>query len=215
MVCTIFAGMKRYALFLFFIVCVFIGYAQRAEVYFATMPQSVLPILDKTARLDMIDLYNSNMVAKAENVYGGQAEMLKKTDDFIKIRCTESSSWQMKVLPLGHDTLIVCIHSVQAVDTSSKVKVYKRDWYSVKRDIPVPSRNHFFRTNVNMTQERRQQLVTEMCNLPIEMTWSDSEPLLTFTLSKKSLPMCDQEDAEALVRSVTYKWISGKWVQQQ
>ena len=60
------------------------------------MPQRVLPILDKTARLDMIDLYNNNLTAKAENIYGGQAEMLRKTDDFISIKCTESSNWQIR-----------------------------------------------------------------------------------------------------------------------
>ena len=190
------------------------GYAQQAERYFSIMPQRVLPILDKTARLDMIDLYNNNLTAKAENIYGGQAEMLRKTDDFISIKCTESSNWQMKVLPQGHDTLIVCIHSVTAINTSSKIMVFKRDWHNVKREVPFPTFGQFLRANIDLPQEHYKQLVAEMQHLPVEASWSENGPILTFRLSMNSLPQHEANDAELLVHPITYRWTMGKWTLQ-
>ena len=213
--CTIFVHMKRILLLgLFLSIFVVGGNAQQAEKYFSVMPQRVLPILDKTARLDLIDLYNSKLTAKAENVYGGQSEMLHKTDDFISIKCTEASSWQMKVLPQGHDTLIVCIHSVKAINTSSKIMVYKRDWHSVKREVPLPTFSQFVRANIDMSQERYKQLIAEMQHLPIEALWSETDPILTFRLSMNSLPQHDANDAELLVHPIVYRWAMGKWMLQ-
>lgn len=209
--------MKRnYIFLLLFLFSFMSGYAQQAaEKFFSVMPNSVLPIIDKTARLDMIDLYNSNMSAKAENVYGGQAEMLKKSDDFISIKCTESSSWQMKILPMGHDTLIVCIHSVTALDTSSKISAYKRDWHIIKRDMPNPTFEQFVNKNAKLPMYRIQQLMAEMRDLPIEISWVDDAPTLIFKLSKNSLPNDDKKDADALVHPITYNWVANKWMMQQ
>lgn len=52
--------------------------AQTLDIYFVNAPKSVLPLLDRTARLDLMDLYASGLPAKAENLYGGQSELLKR-----------------------------------------------------------------------------------------------------------------------------------------
>ena len=84
--------MKRYVLFIFVLsLTLYASAGQRIDAYFAKMPQTVLPLLDKTARLDLLDLYNSHLTPKVENVYGGQSALLSKTDDYIQIRCTDAS----------------------------------------------------------------------------------------------------------------------------
>ena len=87
--------------------------AQKIDTIFAHVPHDVLPLLDNTSRLDMLDLYNNNMSAVAENIYGGQSIMEKKTNDYISIKLTDVSHWQMKVLPMAHDTLYACVRLVK------------------------------------------------------------------------------------------------------
>lgn len=47
------------------------------DKFFANIPPQVLSIIDQTSRLDMIDLYNNNMKAQAENLYGGMSRIQK------------------------------------------------------------------------------------------------------------------------------------------
>ena len=79
--------------------------AQTLDIYFVNAPKSVLPLLDRTARLDLMDLYASGLPAKAENLYGGQSELLKKTSDYLMLKTSDAGTWQLKVLTAGHDTL--------------------------------------------------------------------------------------------------------------
>lgn len=206
--------MKRYVLLIFvlsFTLCVSAG--QRIDAYFAKMPQTVLPLLDKTARLDLLDLYNSHLTPKVENVYGGQSALLAKTDDYIHIRCTDASSWQMKLLPVAHDTLIVCISTVRGLNTYSRLTYYRgSDWHQVKRDTPTPSFSLFVKSAWGSLPARLQSSIDVLRNSPIQFTLSEREPILTCALSLASLPLDAQKELTLLLQSVQYKWASGKWV---
>ncbi len=205
--------MKRYVLLIFvlsFTLCVSAG--QRIDAYFAKMPQTVLPLLDKTARLDLLDLYNSHLTPKVENVYGGQSALLTKTDDYIHIRCTDASSWQMKLLPVAHDTLIVCISTVRGLNTYSRLTYYRgSDWHQVKRDLPQPAFNLFVKSAGENLPARLQSSLDVLRNAPIQFTLSEREPILTCVLSLAALPLEAQRKITSLLQSVRYKWSSGKW----
>lgn len=206
--------MKRYVI-LFFALCLFLRVSaeHRVDAYFSKMPQAVLPLLDKTARLDLLDLYNSHLTPKVENVYGGQSALLTKTDDYIHIRCTDASSWQMKLLPVAHDTLIVCISTVQGLNTYSRLAYYRgSDWHQVKRDLPQPAFNFFVKLAGEPLPARLQSSLDVLRNAPIQFTLSEHEPVLTCALSLASLPLETQRGLIPLLQSVQYKWVSGKWV---
>ena len=206
--------MKRYVLFIFVLsltLCANAG--QRIDAYFAKMPQTVLPLLDKTARLDLLDLYNSHLTPKVENVYGGQSALLSKTDDYIQIRCTDASSWQMKLLPVAHYTLIVCISTVRGLNTYSRLTYYRgSDWHQVKRDLPQPAFNLFVKSAGETLPTRLQSSLDVLRNCPIQLTLSEREPILTCALSLAVLPLEAQKNLTPLLQSVRYKWTSGKWV---
>ena len=206
--------MKRYVI-LFFALCLFLRVSaeHRVDAYFSKMPQAVLPLLDKTARLDLLDLYNSHLTPKVENVYGGQSTLLTKTDDYIHIRCTDVSTWQLKLLPMAHDTLIVCISTVQGLNPYSKLTYYKgSDWHQVKRDFPQPAFNLFVKSAGEPLPARLQSSLDVLRNAPIQFTLSEHEPTLTCALSLVALSLEAQKDLAPLLQSVQYKWASGKWV---
>ncbi len=176
------------------------------------MPTAVLPLLDKTARLDMIDLFNNGLLAKVENTYGGQSEMLRKTNEYIFIRCTDASTWQMRLLPLPHDTLIVCIHSFMAQGTSSQLSIYRHDWHAAKHDLPTPSRKLMLNPNNKLSYTRSQILQVTTANLPIQVLADANTATLTYSLSLDALSEQDRKDAENLYQPLYYKWLpNGKW----
>ena len=179
--------------------------------FFAYMPQRVLPILDKTSRLDMIDLYNNAMVAKAENVYGGMSEMKHKSDFYLSIRLTDVSTWQMRIIPMAHDTLIVCAHSLSANGTSTTLSYYKEDWHSVKRDIPMPTQSQFVLPNTTtLSASRLQKLKSVAHMLPIKATLDEKLPIVTFELSMEALPSDERDDLKLITQSLRYDLLTGK-----
>lgn len=208
--------MKRYFLsflLVFFSTLVSAQTQHSIDKFFAQMPNAVLPILDKTARLDMIDLFNNGLLAKVENTYGGQSEMLRKTDGYIFIRCTDASTWQMQLLPLPHDTLIVCIHSYMAQGTSSRLTVYKHDWHVVKHELPSPSRKEMLNPNTPLSYTRSQILQITTSNLPIQVMADANAAQLTYSISLDALTETDRQDAEKLYLPISYKWLpNGKWM---
>ena len=62
---------------------------------FASAPQSVFPLLDKNARLDMIDYFNSGSSTSSRNKLDGTSRIVNLTDDDAKIDMTDASSYHI------------------------------------------------------------------------------------------------------------------------
>lgn len=211
--CTIFAPMNR---LLSLIAALALSTMQAAasdyiDRFFAYMPQRVLPILDKTSRLDLIDLYNNAMKAKAENVYGGMSEMVHKSDYYLSLKLSDASTWQMRIIPIAHDTLIVCAHSLNANGTSTTLHFYKEDWHSVKRDMVPPSQSQFLLPNTTTLSSSRMQLLRGIAqSLPIKATLDEKLPVITFELSLEALPSDERDDLKLITQSLRYDLLTGK-----
>ena len=98
--------------------------AQSLDTLFVDAPTTLFPVVDKAARLDLIDLYNHGIEAKVENIFGGQSELTKKTPNFLSLRTTDVSIWEMHLLPCAKDTLILSLHTLVAGSQSTDVQLY-------------------------------------------------------------------------------------------
>lgn len=188
------------------------AFSQGIDALFASVPNEVLPLLDRTSRLDMLDLYNGKLEAKTENIYGGQSEMLLKTHDYMKLRVTDASFWQMKLLPAGHDTLILCVHTVLEPEAISSISFYRHDWHVQKREIPHVDMNKFVSSQSTLSPYRKQYLMDLMRGQSYQANLNDSTTNLTLSLDLSCIPINDRDDAQRLFHPITYKWIGGKYV---
>lgn len=185
--------------------------AEAIDTLFAKVPRRLLPMLDRTSRLDLLDLYNNKLPAKADNIYGGQSQLLQKTSDYLLVKTTDVGTWQMKLLPIGHDTLISCIYSVKAGGISSQIFMLQRNWQQAKHEAPTPTFEQFYIAKNPLSPLRAQIMQSTLRQVPIEMTWSDSTATLTYSLSLNGLCEEDQNDAAQCVRQVLYQWNEGKF----
>ncbi len=178
---------------------------------FKSVPQSVFPLLDQTARLDLVDLFNSRLTAKTQNVYGGEAVLHELTADYLRLDCTEVSSWQLRLLPLAGDTLILSVHTLDAQGKASDVKLYNRHWAELKTPLPHPSASAFVKKECPLSYLRQQELLPVVASLPIQATASPSALTLTFTLSTEALPLETADDVRSMLHALTYEWQQGKF----
>ena len=127
--------MKR-LITLFFLVCLCMAgaRAQLAKVCFTNMPDSICPLLTAVNRADFIDFLESKMKAEVTNRLGGKSEMTHLSADYIRIKMTDQSTWQMKLLPLNDSTKVICtIRTACAPACDSSLRFYATDWK------PLPS----------------------------------------------------------------------------
>lgn len=203
--------MKRTALYLSAaLACLFSGQAraQSMDSVLVSVPESELPLLERNPRLDMLDLYNSKMEAKGENIFGGASYLTEKDDNYLRIRLTDVSEWELQRLTLDGDTLFVCIHSVSTPATGSTVRCYSKTW---ERDtslrLRMPDFSDFWKPEADsLTAARRTSLRELLQESPVEIHWkhdAQHQPQLTFSLSVEGLSIEDRDDARRCLKPVT------------
>lgn len=106
----------------------------KIDYFFVNMPDSIFPQLTKVNREDFIDFKKSNMKAEVTNRFGGRSEMQVLTDNFIKIKMSDSSTFQLKLLRKSKKKSIILL--ISTVHTTSNVysslSFYSSDWEVLK-----------------------------------------------------------------------------------
>ena len=87
--------MKQRLIILFCLIFTLWGHAKALNIdtLFINTPRHVMPLLDQTSKMDLIDLYNGGLKARVMNLYGGETFLLKKTDTFLSLQTTDSGTW--------------------------------------------------------------------------------------------------------------------------
>ena len=102
---------------------------EQAKTLFNQMPDSLCQILTKVNRADCIDFLESNMRAVVTNRFNTKSEMTALSADYIRIKLTEKSSWQMKVLSVNDSTQVICtVDTYAAPAKDSQIRFYDTSW---------------------------------------------------------------------------------------
>lgn len=138
--------MKKILLFSAFLFAAVSSVAQvRMRDVFAQLPDSILPLMTRNNRLDCIDFIENGMEARVKNKFNDQVVLEALTEDFLLIRTSESSTVEMKLMPLGSDTLICVNRTYLGPTEDSEVKLYNTNWCFV-RNVQRPEVSEFLKT---------------------------------------------------------------------
>lgn len=96
---------------------------------FVAAPVSVVPLLDRSSRLDLIDLQEAGMEAKAGNKFGGISFLTQASDTALCIKMTESSTMEMMLTP---DSMILVRHTVKLPESEhTTTHIYDQNWNKI------------------------------------------------------------------------------------
>lgn len=193
--------------------------AQTAKECFLAIPDSLLPLLTEVNRADFIDFLESDMKAETSNRLGGKSEMTRLTDDYIAIRLTPQSTWQMKLLPLKADKKVICVvTTVEAPAADSYVRFYTTDWRPLsasKHLAKLPVMTDFLPalpadslpTYATLDARRQADILFLRADL------SPTEQTLTFTLTTPDYmeKSAAEQLAPSLRSSLVYLWEKKKF----
>ena len=174
--------MKKILLFSAFLFAAVSSVAQvRMRDVFAQLPDSILPLMTRNNRLDCIDFIENGMEARVKNKFNDQVVLEALTEDFLLIRTSESSTVEMKLMPLGSDTLICVNRTYLGPTEDSEVKLYNTNWCFV-RNVQRPEVSEFLKTvdSIRPWTPEMADTMDMICGDPIYL------PLIKASLSAES-----------------------------
>ena len=72
--------------------------SQEMRTIFLEAPDSVLPLLSKSYRADMVDYVDAGMTARVTNSLDGSSTLEELAADYMRLAVTASSTMQLKLL---------------------------------------------------------------------------------------------------------------------
>lgn len=139
-----------------------------ARNVFERIHTSALEILPKSTRLDMLDYWDVDSVYKASNAMEGLSWLEKVTPDYLKVKVTSVSEFEIKILPEKTNKIVMTIYTVgddeQAQD--SQIKFYDESLTELDREkyLILPQIKDFFDIPKGSTTKMKE--IEEMIPFP-------------------------------------------------
>lgn len=182
---------------------------------FVEMPDSIMPLLVKNNRLDMLDYMDIGMSAKVKNKLGGESEMTLLKDDMISISMTDVTEYDIKLF-YGKDSLvtIAVIETVCGGYCDSDVTFYNDKWQPLDKQklILMPLFNDFLDKKL-MKQSKNKTAIDEMYYRMMMIDSAPESDVITFTLTTTDA-ILDEEIRTSIFKttSISYRWNGKKFI---
>ena len=176
--------------------------------WFATMPDSVMPLLTKNDRLDFIDFIDSRMDAVVTNRLDGKSRMTQLTNDYLHIEHTKANDITMKLLPVNDTTDILCmVTTMNTTVRDSRIAFFAEGWQPLRtcQHIAEPRMSHFFTSEQN---DSTRQVLQKLDIFFKTYTLSPQTNTLTCRLTTLDyLSNSDREEVKPFVcEELVYHW---------
>lgn len=210
---------RRIRSLLFLLVCMVCVCQARTPMrqWLVAMPDSVLPLLTKTNRLDFIDFFDYHMDAVVTNRMDGKSHLDTLTADYLLINYTRSCDVAMKLLPVNDSTDVLCmVTTVKAAVSDSRVAFFDEAWQpvAVERHFVAPQMGDFRtaeRTDSANAAWNKMDVFFKTYHLVIDA------PMLTCRLGTPDFLSRDDRSTVApylVTDSLVYSWTDGCFVRK-
>lgn len=215
---------------LYFILCLTLAtsslHAQEARHAFVNMPDSILSILTPINRADCIDFLDSHMRAVVKNRFDQESEMTHLSKDYIAVRLSPQSYFEMKLLPITDSTNVICtIQTVCSNACDSHIQFYTSGWHALEKEkfITLPTQTDFIPDAIpsqvaDTLSTPWETLRAEADVLLMHASLADSTSALTFqytTPQYMSKESASQYSPLLKQTAIRYEWVNGKFIRQQ
>ncbi|MEJ8740864.1 DUF3256 family protein [Phocaeicola sp. HCN-6420] len=193
--------------------------AQDMKSLFIALPDSLSPMLTKVNREDFGDFLASNMKAEVKNRFGNTSEMLKLTDNYLKLKISKVSMAEMKLLPLNDSVKVICVvHTFEGPASDSSISFYDTSWKRLPADkfLTLPVEDAFYKTPTSEVQaDSLKNLRARADMFLLKADLSETDNTLSFTYATPDY--LDKETAEEIKpylvqEPLKYIWKEGHFV---
>ena len=106
--------------------------AEDLRTLFIGMPDSIMPALTRSDRMDFMDYMDSGMKAKVRNKLGGESVMTRFEDNMLTVVTSGAGRMDMVLFRMKSGSNLICIIStVTAKYDDSRLAFYTENWEPV------------------------------------------------------------------------------------
>ena len=127
--------------------------AQNVIKYFTDMPGYLLPSMESSHKLELIENYQKTGKDTLENLFGGKVRLLEldTATQHISISTTSVSRFEMKILERSDKTkFIAIINTVCGPGCSSYIHFFDTEWQKIRMDFPELTNQHWMKNEEEM-----------------------------------------------------------------
>lgn len=176
------------------------------------MPDSLLPILNKNLRTELVELKDMGVKSEVKNLLDEDCVMDTITSNYLQLTTSKASSLQMKLLPQASgDSLLCVVKTFSAPEKESEVRFYDQGWQELDAkaclDATVASVDAYFKAKPDtMTEERYQEMKSMIEPRMFYSELSPDENMIIFHLSTPLVFKEDKTQLQALIVQRKFNW---------
>ncbi|MDE5677007.1 DUF3256 family protein [Phocaeicola sp.] len=209
--------MKKTLFIIGMLLGVFSLHAQDMKTLFIAMPDSVAPLLTKVNREDCVDFLASNMKAEVKNRFGKLSELKKLTKNYLFMQTTQSSTLEMKLLPLNDSVQVIAlVRTVCGPACDSEICFYDTQWQRLDKEdfLHLPSSGAFYLPVDTLTEEAYAVVRGKADMDLLKAVLAEDELTLSFTYTVPDYLAKEERKKLALYmrkEPLVYEWKEGKF----
>lgn len=207
--------MKRYFMLLPLLLCFVALSAQTSmrEIWLS-MPDSMIPYLNKNLRLEHVELLEMKVESKVRNLLGGEGKMDSLTSDYMQIHLNGAADMQLRLLPKNDSLQMICmVKTVRAQQPESEIRFFDLNWNPINDlfGLPLAEKSDsiiasFFLPNDTISMERVQEMQRSINPVMFNASLLPDAPELILQLSPSLKTVKEAADVKAVLRQKKYKW---------
>ena len=193
------------------------SHAQSIADAWANMPTHIMPSIGKNARLDMIDLYNAGMSAKATTFTGDTACLTALGNNYLILRTSKASTMQMMQIVDGKKLLYAIITTIEGPVANSHLDMYDEKWtpMATKKFFPDITVADFINLPKNKRKEREELLKKiPLHTIQYNMTHMTNDIIATPSFLQTLDEETRKEIESCFHSQITLQWKGKKWKRQ-
>lgn len=191
--------------------------AKSLNELWVSMPDSLMPMVNKSQRIEFLDLKNLGVKAEVDNLLEESCQLDSVTSDYLKLTTSPSSLYEMRLLPqTSGDSLLCIVRTFSAPEKESELKFYDQEWKELEGTSLLPSNlsdvSLYMQAKPDtMSLKRYHELQAMIEPQMFHLTWSEDGNEL---VSQLSLPLLGKEEKAqmlALLMQRKFKWDGEKF----
>lgn len=203
--------MKRNMILALLLLTTMVASAKSMTEVWTTMPEQLVPFLDHNHRLEMPEFIAMGIGGEVDNQLDGKSTMDTLTTDYLHVTLTETSTLEIKRLPVAQSDSILCVvHTVGLPEGESTVEFYTQEWEPLSSPLakltPEQTLQQLTLRPDTMTQARYDSLCTLIDPVMTMAHLSVSDDNLTLELAQPLINEADRKAISALLRKRVVRW---------
>lgn len=191
--------------------------AKSLKDLWVSMPDSLLPTLDRNLRLELVELEEMGVKPNVKNLLGEECDMDTLTNDYLECTTSKVARLQMIYLPSSAEDSVLCvIKTFRAPSKESEIRFYDQGW----RQLPISSYlakdQYMLGSYIKPKSDTMRVEEYEELKSKLEPVMYVTEYLPTAQAFRVlvSLPLLSNEDkmkVQSILVQRKFKWVLGRF----